>query len=64
MMLKQGLIGGVQFNKVVNVGHSYGSIIAAGLVSQHPELSDGIVLTGFSTDGSSLPLTVRDLPIT
>lgn len=32
--------------KVVLVGHSYGSGISAGVVSQKPGLVDGLVLTG------------------
>lgn len=35
--------------KVVHVGHSFGSLITANLAGLHPALSDGVVLTGFST---------------
>lgn len=35
-------------DKVVHVGHSFGSIVTNALVASHPTLSDGIVLTGFS----------------
>jgi pimeloyl-ACP methyl ester carboxylesterase len=34
--------------KVVHVGHSYGSMLTNGLVASFPDLSDGIILTGFS----------------
>ncbi|KAL5333761.1 Alpha/Beta hydrolase protein [Aspergillus crustosus] len=38
--------------KVVHVGHSYGSLITNGLVAGQPDLSDGIVLTGFSHESA------------
>ncbi|KAL9085620.1 MAG: hypothetical protein Q9165_007521 [Trypethelium subeluteriae] len=34
--------------QVVHVGHSFGSLLTNGLASSAPELTDGIVLTGFS----------------
>ena len=37
--------------KVVHVGHSYGSAISHTLVGSAPSLSDGVVLTGYSTLG-------------
>jgi hypothetical protein len=33
--------------KVVHVGHSYGSALTIGFVDAHPRLSDGIILTGW-----------------
>lgn len=36
------------FRKVVHVGHSYGSVQTYTLAVRHPEVSDGLVLTGFS----------------
>ena len=36
--------------KVVHVGHSFGSLITGTLAGSVPDLSDGIVLTGYSTD--------------
>jgi pimeloyl-ACP methyl ester carboxylesterase len=39
-------------SKVFHVGHSFGSCISNALVAAAPSLSDGIVLTGFSTDSS------------
>lgn len=57
-MLKAGQIGNQTYDKVVNVGHSYGSIIAAGLMAQYPNSSDGSVLTGFTFSGASVPATV------
>lgn len=35
-------------SKVIHIGHSYGSILTNGLVASRPDLSDGIVLTGYS----------------
>jgi pimeloyl-ACP methyl ester carboxylesterase len=40
--------------RVLHVGHSFGSIMSNALVAQNPELSDGVVLTGFSHN-SSIP---------
>lgn len=36
--------------KVVHVGHSWGSVLSLGLAAVAPQLTDGIVLTGFSGD--------------
>lgn len=44
------------FDKVVHVGHSFGSIQTFEMARQAPELSDGLVLTGFGLNGSFLPL--------
>lgn len=38
--------------KIVHVGHSYGSVSTYTLVEQTPDISDGIILTGFSQNGS------------
>jgi pimeloyl-ACP methyl ester carboxylesterase len=34
--------------KVVHVGHSYGSLLSNALVAAQPNLSDGLILTGFT----------------
>ncbi|KAM0713963.1 hypothetical protein Q7P37_010926 [Cladosporium fusiforme] len=34
-------------NKVVHVGHSFGSILTSALISKYGELSDGAILTGY-----------------
>lgn len=44
------------FKKVVHVGHSFGSALTYELVAKYPSISDGIVLTGFSANGSYLPM--------
>ncbi|POS70268.1 hypothetical protein DHEL01_v211339 [Diaporthe helianthi] len=48
--LRNGSIKGISksFNKVVHVGHSFGSILSYSLEVLHPNASDGLVLTGFS----------------
>ena len=46
------------FNKVVHVGHSFGSALSYLLAVMHPTASDGLILTGFSQNGSFLPATV------
>lgn len=38
--------------KVLHVGHSFGSILIHGLAASAPNLTDGIVLTGYSTNGT------------
>ena len=40
---------------VVHIGHSYGSILSNALVASSPELSDGVVLTGYSTTAEWIP---------
>jgi pimeloyl-ACP methyl ester carboxylesterase len=46
-----------QFNKIVVIGHSIGSIVTSGLLTRHPNAADGAVLTGFllSSKRSSAP---------
>ncbi|KAJ4423307.1 hypothetical protein N0V82_002034 [Gnomoniopsis sp. IMI 355080] len=47
--LRNGEISGIcPFDKVVHVGHSYGSIQSYSLAVLHPNVTDGLVLTGFS----------------
>ncbi|CAL8576426.1 hypothetical protein XPA_002310 [Xanthoria parietina] len=60
MMLRNGTLPNVPraFNKIVHVGHSFGSALSYLLAVMHPTASDGLVLTGFSQNGSFLPTTV------
>lgn len=55
-MLRNGTFPGVKhaFEKITHVGHSFGSAQTYKLVSMYPGISDGIVLTGFSMNGSFL----------
>ncbi|KAI9728679.1 MAG: hypothetical protein M1828_002785 [Chrysothrix sp. TS-e1954] len=56
-MLRSGSLPGVSanFSKIVHVGHSFGSSQTFALTAKYPNISDGIVLTGFSTNGSFVP---------
>lgn len=55
-MVRKGSIPGQQQEekpeKVVHVGHSFGSGLSYALTATFPELSDGIVLTGFALNSS------------
>lgn len=54
--LLAGSISGVpEFAKVVHVGHSFGSELSYGLSRDNPTLTSGLVLSGFSQNGSFLP---------
>lgn len=44
-----------KFDKIVHVGHSFGSIMTYGLSSMYPNATDAIVLTGFSQVPSFMP---------
>jgi pimeloyl-ACP methyl ester carboxylesterase len=57
-MLRSGTFPGVKrkFTKVVHVGHSFGSAQTYALANLYPDITDGIVLTGFTTNGSFLNL--------
>jgi len=52
--LRNGTISGIStpYNKVVHVGHSFGSSQTYALTAMYPSLSDGAVLTGFSNNGT------------
>jgi pimeloyl-ACP methyl ester carboxylesterase len=55
-LLRGGEIEGVcVYDKVAHAGHSFGSIQTYGLAGQRPELTDAIVLQGFSQDAAYLP---------
>jgi pimeloyl-ACP methyl ester carboxylesterase len=41
------------FDKVVIVGHSYGSVIAFGIGNRHPEDVDGVIITGLQHEFDS-----------
>ncbi|KAF6821385.1 hypothetical protein CPLU01_12519 [Colletotrichum plurivorum] len=43
------------FDKIVHVGHSFGSAHTYALTAMYPDASDGIILTGFSQNGSYVP---------
>lgn len=41
--------------KIVHVGHSYGSLLTNAIVAAQPDLSDGLILTGFTHNTTWLP---------
>ncbi|KZT28741.1 alpha beta-hydrolase [Neolentinus lepideus HHB14362 ss-1] len=53
-MLKQGEIGGQQFDKVIGIGHSYGSVQIQALSATVPHLLDAVLLQGFSTNATGI----------
>ncbi|KAL8829639.1 MAG: hypothetical protein Q9170_006076 [Blastenia crenularia] len=59
MMLRNGTLPSVPhaFTKIVHIGHSFGSALSFALAAMHPTASDGLILTGFSQNGSFLPTT-------
>jgi len=59
-LLRRGQISGINniFNKVIHVGHSFGSIQSYWLSALYPNNTDGLVLTGWSANGNSLPQTI------
>ena len=59
-LLRGGKLAGQIFKDVVGVGHSFGSIQSVGVVAKYPKDFDAVVLTGFSTNASSLSLTFAD----
>ncbi|PVH93606.1 hypothetical protein DM02DRAFT_721660 [Periconia macrospinosa] len=58
--LRNGQVPGIDriFNRVIHVGHSFGSIQSYWLSALYPNNTDGLVLTGFSPRGSFLATTV------
>jgi pimeloyl-ACP methyl ester carboxylesterase len=58
-MARNGKIPGLRApRKVIHVGHSYGSLLSIALTSKAPELSDGVVLTGWIQVGDYAGLFV------
>lgn len=56
-MARNGSLTGVPaHDRVIHVGHSFGSAQTYSLVNMYPNISDGIVLTGFSMNASFVPL--------
>lgn len=53
LALRSGNLEGCgQYQKIVHVGHSFGSSQTYALTAADPSISDGIILTGFSQNGS------------
>ncbi|KAI7538658.1 alpha/beta-hydrolase [Hortaea werneckii] len=53
-MLKEGCLANQAFDKVIGVGHSFGSIITEAITAQYPSTLDAAILTGFSTNTTAL----------
>ncbi|KAI0152500.1 Alpha/beta hydrolase family-domain-containing protein [Hypoxylon sp. NC0597] len=55
--LRQTAVPGIEasYDKVLHVGHSYGSVQTWALTAMYEGISDGIVLTGFSEAGDFVP---------
>jgi pimeloyl-ACP methyl ester carboxylesterase len=55
--LRAGSIEGVSqnFDKVIHVGHSFGSILSYALTRDMPDISDALVLTGYAGNGTFIP---------
>lgn len=53
-MLRSGTFPAVatKFDKIIHVGHSFGAAQSYALTAMYPDISDGLVLTGFSMNGS------------
>jgi pimeloyl-ACP methyl ester carboxylesterase len=56
-MIQNGTFPNVRtrFERIIHVGHSFGSLLSYALARDHPTLSDGLVLTAFSQNGSFAP---------
>ncbi|KAM0206416.1 hypothetical protein ACHAPA_003612 [Fusarium lateritium] len=66
---REGSIPGVScaYSKTIHIGHSFGSVISYALANESPELTDAIVLTGFSQSPAYMSLFVVSnnfIPIT
>jgi len=59
--LREGHFSDLKFQKVIGVGHSFGSIISNAITKQYPSALDAAILTGYSADLSSQPLFLQAL---
>jgi pimeloyl-ACP methyl ester carboxylesterase len=56
-MVRNGAMPNIKTpTKVVHVGHSFGSAQTVALSAMYPELSDALVLTGYSTSADYMPM--------
>jgi len=59
-LLRSGSLPGVSIvkpSKVVHIGHSFGSILSYELAFTYPNITDGLILQGFSIDASFVAST-------
>lgn len=55
-MARDGTVPDLEaFDKVVHVGHSYGSQLTAALLTKYGNISSGVILTGFIFTTQSPP---------
>lgn len=61
-MLRAGTFPGctTKFEKTVHVGHSFGSAQTYLLSAMYPDVTNGVILTGFSMNGTWLAQTLAD----
>ena len=64
-LLRTGGLAGLNFEHVVGVGHSFGSIMSHGLAAKYPHDFDALVLTGFtdSQPGAGIGFSSSDMTI-
>jgi pimeloyl-ACP methyl ester carboxylesterase len=55
-MLRKGAISNCAFNKVIGVGHSFGSVLTSSITTQYPADFDAVVLTGFTLNLTGIPM--------
>jgi hypothetical protein len=55
--LRHGAFSHQSFSHVIGVGHSLGSIQSVAVTAKYPNDLDAVILTGFSTNTASMPLT-------
>lgn len=57
-LLRTAKVGGLDFDKVVGVGHSAGSTLTQAITTNYPNDFDAAILTGTSTSASSVSLSM------
>jgi pimeloyl-ACP methyl ester carboxylesterase len=61
-MLRAGTIPGIpKYQKILHVGHSFGSALSYALAATQPSLSDGLVLTGWTHNQTLLGTTLAGM---
>lgn len=57
-LLREGKLGGFDFDKVVGVGHSAGSTLTQAITTKYPQDFDAVILSGTSTSAASVALSM------
>ena len=63
-LLRTGGIANHSFERIIGVGHSFGSIQLTGITSKFPKDVDAVVLTGFSAEPDGMPISFAALDLT